>query len=346
MEKRTFSDAELADLCEELAVTLEAGIPIGEGFLLLAEQERDGGRREVLYGIYERIDRGEPADEAMAAAGSFPAYLVRMVGLGAATGSLDRVLRALGEYWKRRVRRREIVRTAVSYPLLLLAVVLVVFCVFLTDVLPVFDGVYAQMGATMAAPARALLGAGNALRAVRAPLLALLALAADGALAVWARPAWRAKAVNRLEKRTARTRMGVRLARAQFAAALSLAYTAVADFAGALELAAEACGNAALRAQAERCCERMNAGEDFAGAAAGEGLFDPLYCRMLAVGVRAGNPDGVLREIAARAERDFERAADRAVARVEPVSVLALALVVGLLMAAIMLPLVGLLTAV
>ena len=90
----------------------------------------------------------------------------------------------------------------------------------------------------------------------------------------------------------------------------------------------------------------MNAGEDFAGAAAGEGLFDPLYCRMLAVGVSAGNPDGVLREIAARAERDFERAADRAVARVEPASVLALALVVGLLMAAIMLPLVGLLTAV
>ena len=346
MEKRTFSDAELADLCEELAVTLEAGIPVGEGFLLLAGQERDGGRRAVLHGIYERIDRGEPADEAMEAAGAFPAYLVRMIGLGAATGSLDRVLRALGAYWKSRVRRREIVRTAVSYPLLLLAVVLVVFCVFLTDVLPVFDGVYAQMGATMAAPARALLGAGNGLRAVRAPLLVLLVLTAAGAFAVWARPAWRAKAVHLLEKKTAQTRMGVRLARAQFAAALSLAYTAVADFGSALELAAEACGNAALRAQAERCCERMNAGEDFAGAAAGEGLFDPLYCRMLAVGVSAGNPDGVLREIAARAERDFERAADRAVARVEPASVLALALVVGLLMAAIMLPLVGLLTAV
>ena len=104
MEKRTFSDAELADLCEELAVTLEAGIPVGEGFL--------------LHGIYERIDRGEPADEAMDAAGAFPAYLVRMIGLGAATGSLDRVLRALGAYWKSRVRRREIVRTAVSYPLL------------------------------------------------------------------------------------------------------------------------------------------------------------------------------------------------------------------------------------
>ena len=345
MEKRTFSDTELADLCDELAVTLEAGMPLSEGFLLLAEQEREERRRAVLRGVYERIDRGEPVDEALDEAQVFPAYLVRMVALGASTGSLDSVLRALGAYWRRRVRRREIVRTAVSYPLLLLAVVLVVFCVFLTDVLPVFDSVYAQMGATMAAPARALLTVGNGLRAVRVPLLVLLALAAAGAFAVWARPAWREKAAALFEKKTARTRMGVRLARAQFAAALSLAYTAVSDFDGALELANEACGHAGLRAQTERCCERMRAGEDFAGAAESEGLFDPLYCRMLAVGIDAGNPDGVLREIAARAERDFERAADRAIARVEPASVLILALVVGLLMAAIMLPLVGLLTA-
>ena len=51
MEKRTFSDTELADLCDELAVTLEAGMPLSEGFLLLAEQEREERRRAVLRGV-------------------------------------------------------------------------------------------------------------------------------------------------------------------------------------------------------------------------------------------------------------------------------------------------------
>ena len=87
-------------------------------------------------------------------------------------------------------------------------------------------------------------------------------------------------------------------------------------------------------------------GKTFAEAAQAEQLFAPMYCRMLAIGFRTGEIDTVLAEVARRVAEDANQALDDLLNRIEPAIVIALSLLVGVILLSVMLPLLGIMTAI
>ena len=129
MEQR-LSHQEIEGLSRGMALLLRSGIGLGDGLLLLADQET-GARRELLTRMGSQTDQGLPLSQTMEETEACPAYVVGMVRAGEETGRLEESLDALADFYAERIRQSRQLRSAVVYPSILLLVMLAVVGVLL-----------------------------------------------------------------------------------------------------------------------------------------------------------------------------------------------------------------------
>ena len=137
------SKEEIASLCLELSLLLHAGVETGSALYLLAEE---GEQVELLSDLAKRVDEGAPSMRPLRESGAFPIYVYGLVEVGERTGRTEEALSALARYYEGRVRLARRIRSALLYPAVMLALMLVVIGVLLVKVLPIFDDVYASLG--------------------------------------------------------------------------------------------------------------------------------------------------------------------------------------------------------
>ena len=155
------SYADIAALSRKLALLLHAGAGVADGLALLAEEEPRERRKAMLHALAEAMDGGAPLSKALTDTGRYPAYVTGLIAMGEQTGKLEDALNALAAYYERRQRTENRVRRALTYPSVLLVLMLVIIVVLLAKVLPVFDQVYASLGGSLTGLGGALLGAGR-----------------------------------------------------------------------------------------------------------------------------------------------------------------------------------------
>ena len=134
--KSTVSNEEIASLCLELSMLLHAGVGMGDALSLLAEAEE---YREALAGVAEQADDGASLSAALRSTGRFPVSVCGLLEVGERTGRVEEALKALSTYYEDRVRMGRRIKSALLYPAVMLALMLVVIAVLLVKVLPIFD---------------------------------------------------------------------------------------------------------------------------------------------------------------------------------------------------------------
>ena len=179
--KPQLSNETLSALCRQLGMLQRSGIPMGQGLELLAQDAQSPGERELLERLQtlER-EKGSFAD-ALEETGLFPEYMRRMVRLGEEAGRLDDVMGSLAEHYDREASLRDDLRGAVIYPLVMLGMLVVILALLLTQVMPVFDQVFAQLGTRLTGVSRMLMELGRGLRGGGVALTVLAAAAAGEA---------------------------------------------------------------------------------------------------------------------------------------------------------------------
>jgi len=324
---------------------LRSGISISEGFFLVSEQEGDSSLKRVFEELYRGTQEGGAVGAAMRKSGIFPEYLLRMIGLAEETGALERVFRELAEYYDRQERLRRTIRSTVSYPLLLFFIVIAVFFVFLTEVLPVFDRVFAQIGASMLPVAVIFLNIGLWLATAKWWIIGIIVAVASAVIVIISVPSLNRKASLTAARMFSGTNTGRKISASRLASVLSLAVTGASDINEALALASEFAEGLGGEDKVQKTRELVLTGESFAAAAEAAGLFSPVYCRMLLIGERAGSVESIMKDVARRAETDMEVAVAKLTGLIEPAAVIILSVCVGLLLLSVMLPLVGIMSA-
>lgn len=341
---KTLTDAQIAHICRGLALQLHAGIPLADGFHLLAE-DAEGVLAKLLWQMGSGLDRGDELPQVLEDALCFPEYVQGMVRVGQYTGKLEQTLESLAAFYDRRDRQKRQIKNALSYPCMVLVLMLVVVAVLLIKALPVFDGVYASLGSRLTGVAAGLLYLGQLLERAMPVLLGVLTLA--GACAVLY---WKAEPVRRWVNGCYQNRFGDRgigrkFNNARFAQALAMGLSSGLTLEESMELAEnllKSIPGAALRCSL--CAQRLGEGTDLPEAMKEAQLLPPGESRMLAVGLRAGNGDRVMEDIARRLSEQAEDALEDAVSRIEPAMVLAASLLVGLILLSVMLPLMNIMS--
>lgn len=344
--QRTLPPDETALFCEQVAMVLKAGIPLGDGMETLARSyagSRYGARFEGMRVALER--RGTLA-QALEDAEIFPGYLLAMTRIGERSGKLDEVMASLANYYQWEAQIKTSVKNAILYPSVLVMMLAVVIGILVISVMPVFQRVFDSLGLAAASPASAAMrigvGVGKGmliLVGVFAVVLALVGILLrtnrrESVLALLSRVIPSVRRVN------------ARLSTARYASALSMMLTAGYPLEDTMQLAPSVVTDERHKRQAELAQRELLAGGDFAGAIEKSKLFDPMHEKMIRFGTAAGKLDAVMEKLSGIYMGEADDAIHGVIAMIEPTLVAVLSIVIGGILLSVMLPLLSVLSAV
>ena len=332
---------DLAYFCRSLSVLLHGGISLGESAFLLAEDAPET-LQQLLRKLGDQLAEGNRMADAMEESGAFPGHVSGMIRIGEETGRLEEALISLAEFYEERSRTNRRIRQALTYPAMLFVLMLVVISVLLIRVLPVFDEVYASLGSRLTGAAATLLYAGQALGRMLPVVLAGVLLTA-GVLLL---PALRRKIYGVFRQKFGDRGFLRKFNNARFVRAVAMGLRSGLPEAQTLDLAEKLLEDVpAAYLRCRGCSGGLQKGKTLEESMAEAGLLSPVQSRLLAVGMRSGNGDRVMENLADRLMEDADRELENTVAAVEPAMVLTASLLVGMILLAVMLPLMNILSA-
>ena len=142
-----YSYRELSAFCLQISLLLEAAVPLDEGLSIMAEDAADKKEKDMLLYMAEGVELGDPFFKVLEDAKVFPDYVVKMAKLGQQTGTMDQMMQSLSQYYDKEYRLIQAIKNAVTYPIMMVVMLLVVLFVLFSRVMPVFNKVYEQLGA-------------------------------------------------------------------------------------------------------------------------------------------------------------------------------------------------------
>jgi len=315
-------------VAQELAVLLDAGVPLLESLQTLREKG-EGADAAALDEVITALREGQPLSAALGRAdGAFDELFVALVAASERSGQIAAVLRHHAAYlgWSEALRARLV--AASVYPLLLLAAGGAVVMFLLLFVLPRFAGIFDGSGHELPLGSRLLIGLGVQAAAHPTAALALGAAVPLAALLAWGHAATRQRLVALAWRVPA---LGPRLR----VVALARLYRCVGMLAGAgvpvpaaLRLA-EGVLAGPLRAASAAARADVAAGQRLSQAWARHGLATPAALRMLRVGEGSGELASMLERAAAFHDDEIARLAELVTRVVNPVLMLVMGVVIG-----------------
>lgn len=340
---KNLSSAELASFCSQISSVLKAGISAGEGIAIMLEDTSSSQEREILSAIQETLNSTGVFSLGLEDAGVFPQYMHNMVRLGEQAGRLDEVMEALAVHYERESDLAAALKSAVTYPCIMIGMMVLVVLVLITRVLPVFEQVYAQLGQSMQGISRGLLDMGQALNRYSLVLLAVLVLLALLCL-YFAKTSSGRKQASAIFSRLPFTRnFSDKKASCRFASGMSLVLKSGLTPEEGMDMAGELTENSLFREKISQCKKLLEEGTPLAQALSHSGVFTGMEARLLMVGDRTGSIDDAMEKIASRCQDELDDAMGNAVSIIEPTLVAILSIVVGLILLSVMMPLMGIL---
>lgn len=341
-----YSYQELSAFCLQISLLLESAVPLDEGLTIMSEDAADKKEKDMLLYMAEGVELGDPFFKALEDTGVFPDYVIKMAKLGQSTGTTDRMMKSLSEYYEKEYRLMQAIKNAVTYPVMMVVMLLVVLFVLFSKVMPVFNKVYEQLGAQMSPVAVSAIRLGGVFSGAALIAAAVIALVLGG---IWTASRFGKKfsIVERFVNFVkCRSRIALSVANRRFTSVLALTLKSGMELEKGMELAKELVGNEKVAERIAKCSEQLQLGESYYQSMKDTGLFSGFYIQMIKVGSRSGHLDSVMEEISQDYEEMADASIDSMIARFEPTIVAVLAVSVGLVLLSVMLPLVGVLSAI
>ena len=344
MTEKQLESSALSAFCGSVATMLSAGIQTDEAALMLAENREQSRFQEVCSSIYTNIVDGSTLSDAMAASEGFPPYAVNMVRTGEQSGHLETVLRNLEMYYDEESRMFAKLRSALGHPAALLVIMAVILAFTVAVILPVFRRTYENMAGSLASTSVISVNASSIIGIVALIITVVLAIAALWLVNASRTSSGRAKATALLERLPGLGRAMYQLALSRFTAALATYVSSGITHEEAMRRATEAVENDQLRERLTRAGDSMvdlDNPRSLSQAIAENGVFEPLYARLLNVGMRSGSTEETLAQLSGTFFDDAIVQIDQSLDLVEPVFAAFLTVAVGATLIAVMLPLIG-----
>ncbi|MBE5906623.1 MAG: type II secretion system F family protein [Lachnospiraceae bacterium] len=345
MKKINLSKEYLSAFTLQMSLLIHAGINLADGMHLLAEDEKNPNVKELLLSISNQMDDGVQLSEAMRNSGSFPDYVINMTITGEATGRTEAAFEAMSKHYETQRQLNDRIRSAIVYPVVLLVLMLIIIGVLLVKVLPIFETVYQQLGGNLKGMGAGLFKIGQGLDAAL-PVIGVVALIVFiVGLLIWFSAGARNSILKGYKKIFGDRGITKRVGMARFASALSMGMLSGLPMEEAMKMAMNFHEESAVVKQRyEECLSKLEAGNPLADSLRETKVFAPMYCRMIALGVKSGAGDSIMAEIAKRLEEDAMQAIDEAVARIEPTIVIITSIIVGVILLSVMLPLMNIMS--
>lgn len=331
--------AELAAITRQFSTLVAAGLPLVEALGALSEQAERASLARILAQVRQEVTEGSSLADALAQHPRlFASLYVNMVRAGEASGALHVVLERLADYTENQARLLGKVRSALTYPAIMLLLSATILFFLLSYVVPKVTRIFQETHQQLPLPTRLLLGVSDFVAQWWWLLLVVLAGTIVGAMR-WSRTPAGREHVDRLTLGVPYLgRLAQKLAVARFARTLSTLLASGIGLLPALDIVKSIVDNTVLTRAIERARDAIREGQSIAPPLRESGLFPPLVVHMVAVGERSGQLEAMLSKAADTYDDEVENAVVALTTVLEPIIIVFMGGVVLFIVLAILLP--------
>lgn len=323
----------------QMYTLLKAGVPIFRGLAGLQESSVNKAFAKVVQDLRESLDAGRELSTSMRRHPQvFSSFYVSMVRVGEMTGRLDEIFLRLYHHMEFERDMRERIRSALRYPMFVVAAMVVAIVVINIFVIPAFTQVYKGFKSELPLMTKLLINSSNFMvhywpfllvMAVSALIAFRMYINTPGGRYKWDRIKMRLPLAGHIVQRGSLAR---------FARSFSLASRSGVPIVQALSVVALVADNAYIARRIEQMRDGVERGDSVLRTAVTTGVFTPVVLQMIAVGEETGEIDELMEEIAGMYEREVEYEIKTLSAKIEPILLIGLGIMVAILALGIFLP--------
>lgn len=330
---------DLAVMSRQMSTMIGAGLSLIRTLNILAGQVENKELARVLGVVRSEVEQGSSLSESLAKHDKvFPPLMVHMVRAGETGGFLDQALDGVAANFEADVKLRDEIKSAMTYPVVVLAIAVLGIIAMLLFVVPVFSKMFDGMGQSLPLPTQILVVLSTNMVWIL-PLIIVLVIA----FSVW----WRAnKNVDAVRARwdAIRLRLPVfgelqkKIAIARFTRTFSTMLGAGVPIMQALSIVGETSGSWTIEQALKKVAESVRQGKSVAGPMADEAIFPPMVVQMVAVGEEAGSMETMLTKIGEFYDAEVETMTKSLTSLIEPLMIVFLGIVIGGMVIALYMP--------
>ena len=323
----------------QFATMINSGLSLLRSLYILTEQTENKALAKVCDEVRQDVEKGSSLSQALARHPKvFNRLYVAMVKAGETGGVLDTVLIQVATTIEKQVELRSKIRSAMTYPVAVFAIVILIVTAMLLFIVPMFKDLYTDLGGTLPLPTRLLLAI-SGLVVKYFPFVLLFEVGAIFAFKRWiqtekGRAAWdkaklRVPVVGKLVHKTAMTR---------FARTLAVLLRSGVPILEALEITSETVGNSVVAKAVKEVQAGVKQGEAINAPLQGHPVFPPMVVQMMAVGEETGALDEMLDKIGEFYEQEVEAMVSALTSLLEPMLIVVMGAAVGGMVVALYMP--------
>jgi len=330
---------DIAIFCKQLHTMLNAGMPLLTALDVLGAQTENPKLASTVKAMATQVQKGDVLSKAMHQYPKvFPSLLVNMVEAGELTGNLDNVLLKMSEHYTKENKINSKVKSAMMYPMILSILVVVVVVFMLTFVLPTFVGMLDSAGAELPLPTKIVIGISDALKnywyLFIAGIVGLIILIRNVMKSVEGR-----RFFHKLQLRIPVLKTSIaKIATSRFTRTLSTLLASGIPIIQALGTAANVTGNQVVIDGIEVVSEDIKKGIVLSSLLKKVGVFPPMVISMVNIGEESGALEEMLDKTADYYDEELDAAISKLIALIEPLMIVIMALIIGFIVIAMILP--------
>jgi len=331
---------DLAVFSRQFATMINSGLSLLRALTILGEQTTNKRLAQIVTLVRAEVEKGTSLSAAMAKhPKAFNRLYVSMVRAGEVGGFLDQVLVKVAETFEKEVALRGKIKSAMTYPVVVFAMVLMIVSAMLLFIVPTFESLYESLGGTLPLPTRVLMGASNGLRR----FFPLVVIAVG--LLVFGLRRWKATTRGRYALDKFKLKVKVfgplfhKSALSRFSRTLSTLIRSGVPILQALEIVGETVNNAVISRAVHDVQDAVREGESLATPLSKHATFPPMVVQMMAVGEETGALEVMLAKVADFYDQEVEATVASLTSLIEPILIAVMGAAVGGMVVALYMPL-------
>lgn len=345
--KNRMSRKELMVFTRQLSTLVESGVPLPKALSILEDQEEQPHVKNILRSMMDSMNGGTSVQQVFAEhPKTFPSIYVSMVAAGDASGKMDTVLDNLAEFMEKSEKIRSKVKSAMTYPCVVLFMAVAILMFLMTVIIPKFQDIFKDMlgGAELPSLTQAVMSTSYAIREHYMIILGVVALLSCAfsligrtkqGKAVLDRLMFKLPLFGNLSKKTCMARLS---------RTLGTLLSSGVQILPALKIVRDTTSNTSVSSALEELHEMVKEGEDLADSMRAHKVFPKLMVGMVKVGTSTGKTPDMLMKVAGAYENEVDDAVAGLTSTIEPLLIVLLAVMVGTIVIALFLPLISIIS--
>lgn len=339
---------QLTDFTAQMAVLIDAGLPVVRSLKVLARQQKPGAFKFIIEDVSESVEQGSSLSEAFGNhPRTFDRLYVNMIKAGEAGGILDTILQRLADFMEKAQRLKKKVIGAMIYPIIVMSVAVMILTGIMIFVIPAFKKMFEEQGMELHIMTAALIWVSESIASIYGLIFVAVVAAAGFGITAWGRTPKGERVMDTIKLKLPIFGNIIKKAvTARFTRTLGTLVMAGVPILESLNICKNAIGNVVLGEAIDKVANSIKEGETIAGPLSETGLFDDLVVNMIDVGEETGELDKMLMKVADTFDTYVDIAVESLVSILEPVLIVFMGGAIGFIVIALFLPLVGLIDAI